>query len=211
MSAHHDEFRHEDWASRYRDGETPWDLGEPHPELSRRLQEGTLAPPRPGARVLVPGAGNGHDALALARRGWAVVAVDVVPEVGEALAPALERSGGRFVVGDALAHEDDPFDLVWDHTFFCAIPRAARPAWGERAAALLAPGGLYAALVFPHGKPEEEGGPPHGMSGDHLAEVLGARLEVLEDTKALRRVAARRWGERFFLARRRPLGLTPPA
>ena len=47
------------------------------------------------------------------------------------------------------------------------------------------------------------------MSGDHLAEVLGARLEVVEEAEALRKVPARRWGERFFLARRRPMGPTP--
>ncbi|MEL6712741.1 MAG: hypothetical protein AAFP86_03160, partial [Planctomycetota bacterium] len=62
-----------DWADRYRAGDTPWDIGGPHPELSIRLQDGRLAPPEPGeSRALVPGAGRGHDAIALARRGWQV-------------------------------------------------------------------------------------------------------------------------------------------
>lgn len=138
-----------------------------------------------------------------------MVAVDLVESVGEELGVALGRLGGRFVAGDALELEDEPFDLIWDHTFFCAIDPADRARWGQRAGELLRPGAVYAALVFPFGKPAAEGGPPHGMSGDHLAEVLGARLEVVEEAEALRKVPARRWGERFFLARRRPMGLTP--
>ncbi len=198
-----------DWAGRYRSGQTPWDLGAAHPELTRRLQDGSLAPPASGCRALVPGAGRGHDAVALARRGWTVVALDLVEALADDLAGPLSRSGGRFVAVDALEFEDEPFDLIWDHTFFCAIDPVDRARWGHRAGELLRPGAAYAALVFPFGKPAAEGGPPHGMSGDHLAEVLGARLEVVEEAEALRKVPARRWGERFFLARRRPMGLTP--
>ena len=157
-----------DWAGRYRAGQTPWDLGAAHPELTRRLQDGSLAPPASGGRALVPGAGRGHDALALARRGWTVVALDLVETLADDLAGPLSRSGGRFVAGDALEFEDEPFDLIWDHTFFCAIEPADRARWGQRAGELLRPGAAYAALVFPFGKPAAEGGPPHGMSGDHL-------------------------------------------
>jgi len=198
-----------DWAGRYRSGETPWDLGAAHPELTRRLQGGSLAPPASGGRALVPGAGRGHDAVALARRGWTVVALDLVESLADDLTDPLSRYGGRFVAGDALEFEDEPFDLIWDHTFFCAIDPGDRARWGQRAGELLRPGAAYAALVFPFGKPVAEGGPPHGMSGAHLAEVLGARLEVVEEAEALRKVPARRWGERFFHARRRPMGLTP--
>ena len=200
-----------DWAERYRLGETPWDLGGAHPELSLRLSGGSLAPPRTGARVLVPGAGRGHDAVALARRGWTVVALDVVGSLGEDLGTALARLGGRFVEGDALDFEDEPFDLIWDHTFFCAISPADREPWGRRAGELLLPGGLYAALVFPFGKPASEEGPPHGMSSDDLLRVLGARTEVIEDVEVQRRAPARRWAERFLLARRHGLDLASPA
>ena len=152
-----------DWAARYLSGDTPWDLGGPHPELSARLQDGRLLPPRPGATAFVPGAGAGHDALALARRGWAVTAVDLVELLAPRVGPDLERKGGRFVVGDAIEFgAEGAFDLVWDHTFFCAIPPGRREAWGRQVNSLLAPGGVYAALVFPVSKPASEGGRPSG-------------------------------------------------
>ena len=92
-----------DWAAHYAAANTPWDLGGPHPELSQRLSDGDLAPPRDGARALVPGCGHGHDALALARRGWVVTAVDLVPDLAETLGKELARRGGRFLRGDVLA------------------------------------------------------------------------------------------------------------
>jgi SAM-dependent methyltransferase len=194
-----------DWAAHYTAADTPWDLGGAHPELSQRLSDGTLAPPRAGARVLVPGCGHGHDALALARRGWDVTAIDLVVDLAQTLGRELARRGGRFLQVDALAVEagpDGPFDLVWDHTFFCALPPTLRAAWGARAAALTAPDGRYVALVFPCGKPLSEGGPPFGMTTEDVALVLGTAFELEDDRPVARPVARRTWPERIASFRR---------
>ena len=188
-----------DWARRYEADDTPWDIGGPHPELSIRLQDGRLAPSADAARALVVGAGLGHDALAFARRGWEVTAIDAVADLEARVGPLLEREGGRYLIGDALTYEDDaPFDLVWDHTFFCAIDPSSRRAWGERAGDLLAPGGSFASLVFPVGKPEEEGGPPHGMTADDVREALGSLFRVAEHTSVDRPVPRRTWREEWL-------------
>lgn len=194
------------WAEHYADENTPWDLGGPHPELSHRLRDGRLAPPYDGATALVPGAGRAHDAIALARRGWTVTAFDVVDELEPIVAPALSKLGGRFLVGDALdVAARGPFDLVWDHTFFCAIDPLARPAWGARAGELVTPGGRYVALVFPVGKPAEDGGPPHGMSADAVRDALGPRFRTVEEGPVERAVARRTWRERWLALERTPL------
>lgn len=195
-----------DWAARYLSGDTPWDLGGPHPELSARLQDGRLLPPRSGATAFVPGAGAGHDALALARRGWVVTAADLVEALAPRVGPDLERKGGRFVVGDAIEFEaEGGFDLVWDHTFFCAIPPGRRDAWGRQVNSLLAPGGVYAALVFPVSKPASEGGPPFGMEEAHVREALGPLFRVEECGPVSRAVARRTWREHWFAATRTAL------
>jgi len=49
------------------------------------------------------------------------------------------------------------------------------------------------------------------MSSDDLLRVLGARTEVIEDVEVQRRAPARRWAERFLLARRHGLDLASPA
>jgi len=192
---------HYDWERHYAQGDTPWDLGGPHPELSLRLSSGALAPPRRGARALVPGCGKGHDALALARRGWAVTAVDLVPTAPAAIAAELARGGGGVVIGDALALDPadlgGAFELIWDHTFFCAMPRGLRVGWGRAAVRCLARDGQYAALVFPVGKPAADGGPPHGMSAQDLSAVLGPELRPAEDAQVTRAVSHRTWPEHF--------------
>lgn len=199
-----------DWAGRYQASDTPWDLGGPHPELSARLQDGRLAPDGERNRALVVGAGLGHDALALARRGWAVTAVDRVDELAERVGPVLAREGAAFVVGDALEFDSDrPFDLIWDHTFFCAIDPSDRVAWGARAGLLMAPGGRYVSLVFPVGKPADEGGPPHGMSAEVVTSVLGALFRVAESVAVTRAVPRRTWREQWLELRKAALSPHP--
>ena len=110
------------WKARYEAKSTPWDLAREHPELERRLAARELGPP---ATVYVPGCGRGHDALALARAGFRVTAVDSVDvvELGEgSKLEELGRLGSSFRVADALAFETEPVALVFDHTFFCALP-----------------------------------------------------------------------------------------
>jgi len=187
-----------DWAARYREADTPWDLGAAHPELRRLLEEGLLAPSPGGDRALVPGCGNGHDARALARAGWRVTALDCVAGVDGALGSDLAALGGELVVTDALAYDGGgAFALVWDHTFFCAIAPEQRRAWGKMVGRALAPGGAVQALVFPCDKPASEGGPPHGFAPEAMGAALGPGFRLVSDTPVARGVEHRSWVERL--------------
>lgn len=187
-----------DWAARYRAGDTPWDLGGPHPELVA-LFEGSgsglghfVAP----SRAYVPGCGRGHDAIALARNGWSVTAIDVVQDLQTAFPQDFHRSGGRFAVADALQWSDVPFDLLWEHTFFCALPPDQRPHYGRMARRLVKPGGWLLSVVFPVGK-QDGAGPPWDMSAAALAEALGTSFRLVEDRPAEHPGAWRPWAERW--------------
>jgi len=56
----------------YRDGRPPWDIGAPQPALAKVLDDGVTGP-----KVLDIGCGPGGLAIALARRGYDVTAVDI--------------------------------------------------------------------------------------------------------------------------------------
>ncbi len=167
------------WSARYDAGDTPWDLGRPHPELERRLAEDPGLGGPVGTAV-VPGCGRGHDALALARAGWDVVAVDVAPSAVDLAREALAPLGGRVVHADALAVGPDdlgldrPADLVLDHTLFCAVPLGRRAEIGGLCDRVLGPGGRLVSIVFPIGRDHGDGGPPWGMAPDHVDAALGA-------------------------------------
>lgn len=163
-----------DWDQAYVDGNTPWDQGRPLSLLVEALDAGLLGDP---GTALVPGGGRGHDASALAAAGWRTTVVDI-----SSAARAFSEEhypDVRYVVADALdpdavlAATGTPVDLVWDHTFFCAVPLRLRPAVGELARRVVRPGGLVASGVFPVDRPREEEGPPWAYRVEDMDDVLG--------------------------------------
>jgi SAM-dependent methyltransferase len=185
------------WNNHYVAGRTPWDLGRPHPELQRRLDRDSGLGTGVVGRVVVPGAGNGHDAVALAHAGWSVTAVDVADAVEGRLTSVLEPHDGRVIIADALDVDDrEPFDLVFDHTFFCAIDPDRRPDFGSLCRRVLAPGGSVVSIVFPIGRPASVGGPPWAIEPDTVALALGSRFR-LADLSEANTVAGRRWHHRW--------------
>jgi methyl halide transferase len=154
----------------------------PHPELVGRLAtDPTLGSGMVG-RALVPGCGRGHDALALASAGWDVTAVDIADALAPEIGHKLEAAGVRFIVADALAVTGS-YQLVFDHTFFCALEPADRHRFGGMVDSSLAAGGIIASVVFPLGRPLSDGGPPYGMTADDVATALGSGFEPVETSQ----------------------------
>lgn len=191
--------RAEFWRSLWDAQETPWDLEGPHPEIAARSD---LLAGR--GRVLVPGAGRGSDALALAALGHRVVAVDFAVPEHRVLAD-LDRAGVEFRARDAFAgdpEDEGAFDLVFEHTFLCALPPARRADWGRLIHRSLKSGGALAAIVFPIGKPLADGGPPFGLEVADVQAALGPELVLEIDEPVHRPAPGRRYAERFVLFRR---------
>ncbi len=187
-----------DWSIRYALGRPAWDLGGPHPEMVARLAEDGRLGLGPGRRrALVPGCGLGHDAEALATAGWEVTAVDYASELEPLVRGRFGPLGCRFISEDVLTFEDDElYDLLFDHTFFCAVHPDDRTAFGDLARRLVRPGGRVVSIVFPAGKKLEAGGPPWGMLTDDLARALGAEFQMIEDLPVAH-CGHPSWGERW--------------
>lgn len=167
------------WGVRYEIGSIPWDLGAPHPELASRLDEDpALGLGTPGS-ALVPGAGRGWDAAALAEAGWTVLAVDWAPGITDVLPDRVRRSGIEYREADAFG-VDGTFDLLFDHTFFAAVDPDLRPRVGELAGRVVGPGGMFASIVFPIGRPLAAGGPPYGVTLTDVGSALGDGFELRE-------------------------------
>jgi SAM-dependent methyltransferase len=175
-----------DWEGRYRSGDVPWDLGAPPPALLRLLEE--LAERRERLRVLVPGAGTGHDAMAWAAAGHEVTALDVAPT-------AVERARARarelrvlvdVVLGDLFelpASLLEAFDAVWEQTCFCAVPLDRRAAYVQAMGSALRRGGVLYGLFWHHGRP---GGPPFDVTTEQVRALFASRfVEVACEPVAL--------------------------
>ena len=152
-----------DWEDHYRRGETPWEKGAPSPGLVDLL----AAEPIRG-RILVPGCGLGHDVRALASTADEVVGIDIAPSAVEAARKIPVVGSERYELQDLFhlpASWLGTFDGVWEHTCFCAIQPAQRPAYVESVAGALRPGGkLFAIFYLDPGNDSPDEGPPFEVS-----------------------------------------------
>ena len=173
---------------------TPWDLGRAHPELMVRLAAGLR--PTGERRAFVPGCGRGHDAVAIGRAGWAVTALDYAEPLRSELEDRMARVGGESIIGDAFLFNGGPFDLVFDHTFFCAIDPARRPEFAALLDRVTEPGSRLASVVFPIGRSHDQPSPPWGVETVDLTVALGEGWELIVDEPAIN-AAGRQWEARW--------------
>jgi len=136
------------WQERYATGRTGWDTGSITPPLRDYFTQ--LGPPD-NRRILIPGAGRAYEAEYLHDQGYENIFVaDVAPEALQAL---QQRVPG--FPADHLLLEDffrlpsqPPYDLIVEQTFFCALDPQLRPAYAQKCAMLLRPGGTLMGLLF---------------------------------------------------------------
>lgn len=166
------------WEAIYQNGRAPWDLGGPTP-VFRRLVDGREFAP---GRMIVLGAGRGHDARMFARHGFEVTAVDFAAEpvrdmrmLADPQAPVDVRQADIFTLPPDFNHT---FDYVLEYTCFCAIDPRRRSEYADLVARLLKPASTYIALVFPIR--ESKDGPPFSVSPEELIDLLAVRGFVLQ-------------------------------
>jgi len=178
------------WEEAWKTNVTPWDkLGTVQPPLRELLQSKQQDWPRQG-RALVPGCGRGYDAIFIASTlGLDTLGLDIsstaLQSAHSLLASSPDPSPGKvtFQTADFFSlsvPEDERFDLVYDYTFFVAIPPSKRPEWGRQMNALVKSGGFLITLIFPI-NPFTEKGPPFFLRPEHYVELLEANWEKVID------------------------------
>lgn len=193
-----------DWESRYRVKDTPWDLGKPSPALACLLEEKALLF-RNVAQVLVPGCGRGHDARLLAEKIPRVTGLDLSPL---ALAEARRLDEEKQVdwqQGDFLKKIEVPepkYDLIWEHTCYCAIPPDQRVHYVINAHHLLKPGGFLLGVFFLDPGIPLQDGPPFGTSLANLKKTFGSHFVLEWHDPSPRAVPDRQGREVLVLWRR---------
>jgi 2-polyprenyl-3-methyl-5-hydroxy-6-metoxy-1,4-benzoquinol methylase len=178
-----DPSRRARWDERHA-AQEPIESSEPDPTLLDEI--GALSP----GRAVDLGAGDGRNAIWLARRGWDVTAVDfslVAIDRGRALAAAAGVHV-EWELADLLEWTpgDRQFDLVT--LFFIHLPRDERRDVYARAAAAVAPGGTL--LVVGHDRTniaDGVGGPQDPdlliTSSEAAADLTGFRVDRAETVR----------------------------
>ncbi|MGE4131988.1 MAG: methyltransferase domain-containing protein, partial [Bdellovibrionales bacterium] len=187
------------WSQKYIENETRFDLGKESPVLPEVLPQLKLA----RSRVLVIGSGPGHDAAFLAKAGHRVTAVDFSSE-------AIDRAKVRYQgIEDLSFHQGDAFDLpsdwtgqfdlVFEHTCYCAIRPERRNDLVKVWRRVLQPQGHLLGVFFVM---EKLSGPPWGGSEWELRARLKSHFKFLYWTRWRHSPEGREGAELAVFARR---------
>jgi methyl halide transferase len=188
----------EKWEADYQRGTDGWDLGGPTPVFKRIASSKRFKP----GRMIVLGAGRGHDAREFSRHGFEVTAIDFSPYAVEQMhtladpkAPIKILQQDIFTLPQEM---DGSFDYLLEYTCFCAIDPKRRAEYADLVNRLLKPTGIFIDLAFP--LDHRPGGPPYAVTE---AEILGLFLtrgfKLVSREKPDDSVKPRRHAEELFI------------
>ncbi len=133
------------WTTRYRENETGWDVG----EITQPLKDYFDQLKNKDISILIPGAGNAHEAEYLFNNGFTnVVVMDISEEPLlniQKRIPAFPKQ--HLVLGDFFEHTNT-YDLIVEQTFFCALNPSLRKAYAKKMYETLKPNGKLVGLLF---------------------------------------------------------------
>lgn len=178
------------WNKRYEDGETGWDIGYP----STPIKEYIDSLGDKSIRILIPGAGNAYEAEYLHQKGFENVHVLDIAEN----AINLFRSRVPDFPSDHVIHCDffehrGEYDLIFEQTFFCALPPNLRLNHAEKMRDLLSRNGKLVGVMFNF--PLEEKGPPWGGNEELYREVFEPNFDLIKIKPCLNSIEPRQGSE----------------
>jgi SAM-dependent methyltransferase len=147
------------WQNRYEKLDTGWDAGRittPIKEFVDGLTDKSL-------KILIPGAGNAHEAEYIWKAGFHNI---YVMDIAQAPLTNLKQRLPDFpdqqlLHTDFFTHEGQ-YDIIIEQTFFCALDPSFRPGYAAQMHKLLKPGGRLCGVFF--GVPMNADQPPFGGS-----------------------------------------------
>lgn len=188
------------WSHVYETEPNPgWNLGNPAEALKDMLPRLKIS----RSRILVLGCGEGHDAAFFAQAGHVVTAVDFSAQAierGKRLYGHLENL--HFIQADIfkLPKEfDQAFDVVFEHTCYCAINPAKRKDLVKVWNRVLVSGGYLMGVFFTF---EKRQGPPYGGTEWELRQRLKSSYQPVFWGRWQKSIPARQGKELFIYARK---------
>jgi len=144
------------WDNRYQENNTQWDLSEISPPLKAYIDQLT----NKNLRILIPGAGNAHEASYLLEQGFTnITVVDIAPTLVKRLQEKFSGNSHIQIIHNDFFQHKGTYDLILEQTFFCALNPDLRTAYALKMSELLSKNGQLVGLLF--NREFEENGPPY--------------------------------------------------
>ncbi len=133
--------------------------------------------------------------------GLDVLAIDFSPAAVELARKKLSRLGDRIKLADFFTFDHgQPYDMIYERAFLCALPPRMWPQYAQRTAQLLRSGGELAGFFF-FGSGEK--GPPFGVTSHDLHALLDPDFVLTEEKAVSDSIPVFRDAERWQVWRRR--------
>jgi SAM-dependent methyltransferase len=181
------------WEGRYASKNTGWDIG----DISTPIKVFIDGLSDKSLRVLIPGAGNGHEAIYMREKGfdkvtvldWSVSALNNI----KSASPGFPDD--YLIKGDFFEHLGQ-YDLILEQTFFCAIDPKLREKYAAKVSQLLKPQGRLVGLLFD--APLNEDHPPFGGHKEEYLSYFKPHFAIKTFERAYNSIDARKGRELFI-------------
>lgn len=149
------------WSTRYTENEIGWDFGTittPQKEYIDQLKDKSIS-------ILIPGAGNSHEAEYLFRNGFKnVTVVDITEEPLHNIQNRIPEFPKEQLICEDFFQHNGNYDLILEQTFFCALHPSLRKSYAEKMNELLNPNGKLVGVLFNDKMNDDK--PPFGGNTD---------------------------------------------
>jgi len=182
------------WENRYLNQETGWNIGNISTPLKTYVDQ--LA--NKSLKILIPGAGFGHEAQYLIKNGFQnVTVIDLSRPALNQLQESLPQvSSSHFIEGNFFDHTGC-YDLILEQTFFCALQPELRTDYAKKCSDILKPNGKLAGVLFDF--PLTENGPPFGGSFMEYQKLFSEYFGIKTLERCYNSIKPRDGKELFFI------------
>jgi len=191
-------FDEQYWTERYDAGKDGWDLGCISPPIKEYIDQLT----NKDIKILIPGAGNSHEAEYIHNQGFTNL---YVCDISNVPLDNLKERVTTFPI-DNLIHGNffeiqDKFDLVLEQTFFCALNPSLRQDYIEQMSKIIKPNGNLIGLLFSIEFDRE--GPPFGGVINNYKAMFSKKFDIRVITPCTNSIESRMGSELFINMRPR--------
>jgi SAM-dependent methyltransferase len=185
------------WNNRYAENATAWDIGTVSQPLKTYIDQLV----NKEISILIPGGGNGHEAVYLAENGFTnITVVDLSPIALNSLKEIFEHKhiqSIKLICADFFELQGS-YDLILEQTFFCALDPKLREDYIRKMSELVGDNGKLVGLLF---NTDFKVSPPFGGNISDYQVQFSKHFEILKMEPCFNSISRRAGTELFFMCK----------
>ena len=186
------------WKERYINNQTGWDVGYISTPLKDYIDQLTDK----DVKILIPGAGNSHEAEYLWNKGFKnIYVLDIAEHPLLNFKTRIPDFPDSHLMHDDFFEISDAFDLIIEHTFFCSLNPDLRDKYAVKMSDLLNKKGKLIGLLFDFELTKE--GPPFGGNHKEYINYFLKHFKIKTLERAYNSIKPRQDRELFFIFEKR--------